>query len=495
MSTLPTATTYDIILVWAWIMSATLATLLHELEPTLRIALYERADAPATESSKVMHNAGTGHSAYCELNYTPYKDGKIDISKAIQIAESFEISKQFRAYLWTQWYYTDPSTFINQVPHCSVVFGKEDQAFLQDRYDALQSSPLFSDMKYSQDFETISQWMSLVTNGRDASMPLAATKMDIGTDVNFGALTAMMLDTLSSTKTVDVYYNHHIIDLQKAKNNTDWTLTIKTTNDTSFTVSASKVFVWAGGWALKLLQKSRISEIDWYWGFPVSGQRLVCTNPDVVSQHTVKVYGKASVWSPPMSVPHLDLRYIDGQNQLLFGPFAGFTTKFLIHGSWKDLFASITTKNIGTMLRAWLDNMSLTRYLIKEICKWQSKRIKDLQQYYPQAKSADWKLYNAGYRVQIMKNDPIKWPILQFGTEVIVSQDKSIAWLLWASPWASTATQIMLEVITKMFPDYNTSNRLQNILPSYGTSLHEDPGLLQTVRKASHEVLWIRELF
>lgn len=482
---------YDIVLVWAGIMSATLASLLHEVDSNLKIAVVERLDSIAQESSDAMNNAGTWHSAFCELNYTPQKsDWNIDISKAISIIESFEVSKQFRATLMEKWYLSHQwDKFINRIPHCSIVFWKEDVKFLKARYEKLQTCQLFHGMKYTEDKDIIKKRMPLVMKNRNKNESIAATYMDIGTDINFWALTHQIFDYLATKNKIDMYLGHEVINLSQSSSRI-WNIDIcDTKNYWDKKLTAKFVFVWAGWWALPLLQKAWIKEKRWIWWFPVSGQWLVCTNPEVVSQHNIKVYGKAALWAPPMSVPHLDTRIIDGKKSLLFGPYAWFTTKFLKKWSFRDLPLSIRWYNIIAMLWAGIHNLPLTKYLINQVMQSSDDRLKALREYVVDANKEDRKLQEAWYRVQIIKSDKKQWWILQFGTEVIVSEDKTFSTLLWASPWASTAVSIMLEVVEKSFPQY--TKKIHKIIPSYGKQLADDEPLTKKMRQWSHKILWI----
>ena len=331
-------TNSDVVLIGAGIMSATLGLILKELQPDLQIEIFERLDAAALESTDAWNNAGTGHSAFCELNYTPEDQaGTISDKKAIAIAESYEVSKQFWAYLIQQNKITSPEEFISKVPHLSFVWGEKNVEFLKNRFELLQKSPLFKDMEYATDFEVLKKWMPLVMNGRTASEKVAATKMDIGTDVNFGELTKKMLHYLTQLEGVTIYFDHEVRKLKQTEDKR-WRIKITDLATGQKRKAYTKfVFIGAGGGSLPLLEKAKIEEGKGYGGFPVSGQWLKCTNPEVIAQHAAKVYGKASVGAPPMSVPHLDTRMIDGQKALLFGPFAGFSTRFLKNGSYTDL--------------------------------------------------------------------------------------------------------------------------------------------------------------
>lgn len=484
----------DVLLIGAGIMSATLGTLINELNPDIDIEIVERLGVVAAESSDAWNNAGTGHSALCELNYTPEKeDGSIDITKAIRIAEQFEISKQFWAYLVNKGIINRPEEFIRSVPHMSAVFGDKDVEFLKKRYDALTQQNLFKGMEYSESKETLEKWIPLMMEGRESDSRIAATKMDIGTDVNFGALTRDLIKGLQNRDNVHLSLNKEVKDI-KSKKGGLWKVKIKDieTGDKS-EIHARFVFIGAGGHSLLLLEKSGIPEAKGYGGFPVGGQWLRCTNEEVIRQHHAKVYGKASVGAPPMSVPHLDTRFIDGKQALLFGPYAGFSTKFLKQGSYFDLPASIKISNIGPMLSAGLDNLPLTKYLISEVIKSPEDKLHALKQFMPTAKLEDWKIEKAGQRVQVIKKDPKKGGVLEFGTEVVSSEDGSIAALLGASPGASTSVAIMIDLLKKCFPERAKSatykNKLREMIPSWGRSLNDDKQLCEDIRDYSQKAL------
>jgi malate dehydrogenase (quinone) len=492
----------DIALIGAGIMSATLAALLKELDPSLKIEIFERLDTIAAESSDAWNNAGTGHSALCELNYTPMKeDGTIDIKKAIKIFESFEQSKQFWAYLMGHGYFESPHTFINKMPHHSIVFGEENVQYLRKRYQALHQHPLFKDMVYTEDHRTIRQWMPVIMHDRDKKQKLAATRMEIGTDVNFGDLTRSIFQHLKGHHDVQVFLNHEVRNLHQDADKI-WHLDIDPTDDSKLDrllhrhtqhVTAKFVFIGAGGGALHLLEKSDIPEAKGFGGFPVSGQWLVCKNPELIQKHNAKVYGKASVGAPPMSVPHLDTRIIDGKKALLFGPYAGFTTKFLKQGSYLDLPLSIHLDNITTMFGAWIHNLPLTKYLIEQVTQGTEDRMDALKEFIPNAKAEDWELANAGQRVQVIKKDPDQGGVLEFGTEVVASSDHSLAALLGASPGASTAVTIMLELLHKCFEDKMQTpewkNKLKEMIPTIDIKLADHPELAAHVRAESHKAL------
>ena len=485
----------DVVLIGAGIMSATLGVMLKELRPDMTIAIYERLDRAAAESSDAWNNAGTGHSAFCELNYTPEReDGTIDTSKAIKIAESFEQSKQFWSHLVQEGFLSDAPNFIRSIPHMSFVWGNDNVNFLRKRYDALQQNYLFHGMHYSEDPAQLADWMPLVMQDRDPNQPVAATKMDIGTDVNFGALTRCMFAELQKRDGITMHFGYDVRDLWRSKTLGGWKIKVENlSNGRTSEVQTGFVFIGAGGGSLRLLEKSDIPESRGFGGFPVSGQWLKCLNREVIEQHAAKVYGKASVGAPPMSVPHLDTRLIDGQKELLFGPYAGFSTKFLKSGSYFDLPKSIQLSNMAPMLMAGLHNIPLTKYLIQQVLQSPEDRLAALREYYPDAKLADWELEMAGQRVQVIKKDEEEGGVLEFGTEVVSAADGSIAALLGASPGASTAVSIMLDLLKKCFADQVAADewqqKLKGMIPSFGQTLADNPDLGHQLRKQTSEVL------
>ncbi|MBP6043228.1 MAG: malate dehydrogenase (quinone) [Rhodoluna sp.] len=484
----------DVALVGGGIMSATLGTFLRLLEPKFKISIYERLERVALESSNPWNNAGTGHAALCELNYMPdSKDGSLpDPSKAIQINEQFQLSRQFWAFLVTNKVIKNPSSFIHSTPHMTFVQGEKDVDYLRRRAEVLAKQPLFKGFEFTTDHKTIEKWAPLLIEGRTPGDKIAATRIDSGTDVDFGSLTEQLFDYLAANKS-RVQTNSEVISITRV--NEGWHLVIKdmVTKKKRYVISKF-VFVGAGGWALKLLQSSGIPEAKGYGLFPVSGSFLRTDNPELVKKHQAKVYSQASVGAPPMSVPHLDTRVVDGKTSLLFGPYAGAIPKFLKQGSLLDLPKAIKPSNIRPYLSVALKNLSLIQYLVGELAKTKTAQFDSLRNFVPNAKPEDWSLIVAGQRAQVIKRDAKGNGNLQFGTEVVTSEDGSIAGLLGASPGASTSVHIMLEVLEKSFasqmPDWQ--KQLQKMIPSLGKSLNEDKKLAAEVMQRTARTLGLK---
>ncbi|MFD2091025.1 malate dehydrogenase (quinone) [Blastococcus deserti] len=488
----PDSANPDVVLVGGGIMSATLAALIGVVAPQWSVTVFESGPDVAGESSDAWNNAGTGHAALCELNYTPAgPDGRVDPSKAVAINEQFQVSRQFWSYLVRGGMTGSPKEFVTPVPHLSFVTGEDGRAYMRNRYEALAAEPLFAGLEYTESAEELAGWLPLMMTGRDPGQTVAATRSVAGTDVNFGALTRLMLDDAAG-RGVTVHCNQRV---QRLERETDgrWRVTVRdAVTGERRTVRTRFVFVGAGGGALPLLQSAGIPEIRGFGGFPVSGKFLRTTSPELVGRHQAKVYGQAAVGAPPMSVPHLDLRLIDGDHSLLFGPYAGFSPRFLKAGSMFDLPRSVRPDNLGSMLGVARTELALTRYLIGELLQSRSARHATLTHFVPEAEEHDWDMITAGQRVQVIKRDPATGRgMLQFGTELIVGGDGSVAGLLGASPGASTAVSAMLSLLEQCFPDRIPAWRpaLQEAIPSYGRRLSDDPALLAEVRADTMQVL------
>ncbi|GAB4083578.1 malate:quinone oxidoreductase [Myceligenerans cantabricum] len=468
----PLATDVDVALIGGGIMSATLGALLSVLEPSWRVGIYERLEDVAQESSNPWNNAGTGHAALCELNYTPErKDGSIDISKAVKINEQFQTSREFWNHLLTAGL-MEGTDFINVTPHMTFVRGEKNVDYLRRRWETLREHPLFEDLEFSDDPAVIAEWAPLLTRDRDADEPIAATRAAAGTDVDFGALTRKLIG-LATDRSADLHTNHEVTGLKKQRDGR-WRIALRdrgwNAGTRSRTVTARFVFVGAGGGALPLLQAAGIKEVRGYGGFPISGEFLRSARPGVVGEHDAKVYGKAEVGAPPMSVPHLDTRVVDGKSYLMFGPYAGFSPKYLKRGKYLGLITSLRAHNLFSMLGAGLKNLDLTRYLVSQVAAAPETKFHELQKFMPAAKPGDWETITAGQRVQVIKWVKGKGGVLEFGTEVIAAEDGSIAGLLGASPGASTAVAAMLGVLERCFADRyeDWKPQLATMMPSLG---------------------------
>lgn len=489
----------DVVLVGTGIMSASLGALLKKLDPALRIQVFEVTDGMAEEASNGWNNAGTGHAGLCELSYTPFKDenGRVIITKAIEVYEEFERSLLFWAYAVASGMISNPRDFINPVPHLSFVYGEEQVGLLADRQSAMSRHHFFDNMEFTTDKARIESWAPLLTEGR-ADMPIAATRVMEGTDVNFGEIARRLLTWLGAQDGCAIATGHRVIDLKRSAEK--WNVTARDLKTNALHRCAAKfVFVGAGGGSLHLLQKSGIPESRGLGGFPVGGGWLVCTNPDVIARHNAKVYGQAQPEAPTMAVPHLDSRTLDGQRCLLFGPFAAWTTRFLHRrGSCYDLPCSIRPDNLMTLLRIGISNIPLIRYLVREGTQTMGARLRILRRFYPDAKEADWKLIDAGIRVQAIKKTDGLAGIVHYGTEVITSKDGSIAALLGASPGASVSVSIVLDVIRRCFPHLvegeTNAARMREMIPSYGVDIKQpdNADYFRTHHREALNVLGIR---
>lgn len=472
---------YDVVLVGAGIMSATLGLLLSELEPSWRICVLERLVGPAMESSDAWNNAGTGHAGLCEFNYTPQRpDGTVDISSAVAVNEQFLVSRQFWSHLLGEGLLGAPESFVNAVPHMSFAQGPDGMEYLRQRYRALKDHPLFAGMEYSEDMDVLARWLPLMFDTRREDKQVAVSRSSAGTDIDYGALTRQLLAALQ-TRGATIEYSHEVTAFRRSAG---WRLEVRDhVGHRTRLIGAGYVFVGAGGGTLPLLQKAGLPEVRRFAGFPISGQFYRCDDPRVVSRHRAKVYGHAAAGSPAVSVPHLDTRVVEGRSYLLFGPYAAFSPRFLKQGRWTDLIRSVSPANVPVLWRAARDNRSLIRYLVRQMLQTRRTRLVALRAFVPDAQQEDWTLITAGQRVQLVKAIDGKGTIVGFGTEVVTSADGSLGALLGASPGASASVAIMLDVMQKCFPERMArwTPRLQQMLPSYGSELAWDPALLVAV--------------
>lgn len=438
---------YDVVLIGGGIMSATLGAVLTRLQPDWSIVVLERLDGVARESSAAWNNAGTGHAGMCELNYMPDPS---DPGRAEQISRHFALTRRFWDALADS---ADlpGTTFVNPIPHMNVVFGDRDVAYLRERFETLRRSPAFSAMEYSDDPDVITRWAPLLMAGRTGNEPVAATRHESGTDVDFGAATRDLFHGMRS-RGVRIHTGHEVRALRRNPDGR-WAVTGRA-GRARFSVRSRFVFVGAGGRALTLLQKARIPEVRGYGVFPIGAQFLRTDNPDIVAAHHAKVYSQADVGAPPMSVPHLDTRIVDGKTSLMFGPYATFSTRLLKHGHRTDLFATIRPHNIAPLIAVGVQNLPLVRYLIGQLVATRARKLRQLRRFVPTARGDDWRLIDAGQRAQLIVPHPRKIGVLTFGTEVVTGADGTIAGLLGASPGASIAPAVMIELLDACFPQH-----------------------------------------
>ena len=469
----------DVVLIGSGIMSANLGALLKTLDSKLKVQLYEVTDEFAKEASNGWNNAGTGHAGICELSYTPdqREDGSVDVSNAVQIFEQFEASRQFWAYAVEKGMIENPRDCINPVAHISFVHGEKQVRFLKERHKGMANHHFFETMTYSTDREEIGQWAPLLVEERDPKVPIAATKMEEGTDVNFGAIALSLVNWLDQQEDCSALTGHKVVGLEKTERG--WDVLVEDLATEELTVTSAKfVFVGAGGGSLQLLQKAGIPQAQGLGGFPIGGQWLICQNPEIVEKHQAKVYGQALEAAPTMAVPHLDTRILDGKKSLLFGPFASWTTKFLHgKGSFLDLPGTVKPHNLATLLKVGVSNLPLVKYLVQQGTQSMQDRIDVLHVFYPGAKAEDWKLIDAGIRVQAIKKEDGEAGIVHYGTEVITSDDRSISALLGASPGASVSVHIVLEVIKKCLPEMLATEegkrKILEMVPNFNEDLKE----------------------
>ena len=484
-------TRVDVVLVGAGIMSATLGALLRRLEPDWSITLIERLDAVAAESSSPWNNAGTGHSALCEMNYTPQlPDGSIDITKAVLINEQFQVTRQFWAYAAESGILTDVRNFLNAVPHVSFVQGAERVDYLRRRQRALAHNPLFARTELIDDRDEFARRLPFMAAKRDYAEPVALNWAADGTDVDFGALSRQFIGFCVRNGTTALFGQ----EVRKLSRQPDgsWTLTVRNRRTgENRKLNAKFVFVGAGGDALPLLQKSGIAEVKGFAGFPIGGRFLRTDNPALTAAHRAKVYGVPAPGAPPLGALHLDLRFVNGKAWLVFGPYAGWSPKFLKHGHVTDLPRSVKPDNLLSMLGVSVTQLTLLNYLIGQLRLSEPDRVRKLREFAPSAVDSDWEPTVAGQRVQVIRRDRRKGGVLEFNTTVVNSADGSITGLLGGSPGASTAVPIMLDVLQRCFTHRYQSwlPTLKEMVPSLGAELSREPALYDEVRSWGSKAL------
>ncbi len=478
----------DIVLVGSGIMSATLAVMLKRLDPSLRIQMFEVTPELAREASDGWNNAGTGHAGICEMSYTPSRDqnGGVPIGRALHIFEQFEHSKQFWGSAAASGIVGAPADFIHAVPHLCFVKGTEDVDFLQTRHAAMMEHHFFHGMTFTRDPSMIRQWAPLVMEGREPC-PVAATTGS-GTEVDYGLLARRLCDWLAQQEHCGIAAGWKVTKLQRGAG--EWHLGLRCIASGEEREQRAKfVFVGAGGGSLPLLQSTGLAEVAGLGGFPIGGQWLVCDEPSICARHEAKVYGTTPPSSPSLGAGHLDVRRLNGRRQLLFGPFASWTTRFLKHtGRWNDLPLSIRAGNLSALLQTTVRNRSLVKYLIMQGLQSMEDRMEAVREFYPGARSEHWRLVQAGIRVQaIKKADRGK---VHFGTEVFSSADRSVAALLGASPGASVSVNIALEVVQTCLPQLLSNaegrERLRQMIPTFDHDLKQ-PGNAALFEKTTRE--------
>jgi malate dehydrogenase (quinone) len=303
--------------------------------------------------------------------------------------------------------------------------------------------------------------------------PVAATTGD-GTEVDYGLLARRLCGWLADQEQCGVAAGWKVTRLQRGAG--EWHLSLRCSASGEERQQRTKfVFVGAGGGSLPLLQSTGLAEVEGLGGFPIGGQWLVCDEPSICAQHDSKVYGLTPPSSPSLGAGHLDVRRLNGQRQLLFGPFASWTTRFLKQGHWSDLPLSIHGGNLGALLQTAARNLPLVKYLITQGLKSRELRMAAVRDFYPNARLEDWRLVQAGVRVQAIKRADRGQ--LSFSTEVFSSADRSIAAMLGASPGASVAVNIALEVVQNCLPQLLGCSeglaRMRQMIPTFDQDLKQ----------------------
>ena len=436
----------DVIIIGAGIMGTTFATLAKELAPELNITILERLESAGEGNSWVFNNAGTGHEANCELNYTPVDEEVISVEKALKIHAQFNVAKQFWAHLIKKGAIKDPKTFINQTKHCTIV-SESSIDELRLRFKEMSAHHFFESMRFSEDFDEIKSWIPYLMEGRPRHEKMAATVIETGTDVNFGALTQQMAEHAAQDLGVKIEYGTHVKRVHKSPAGS-WLVETER-HGAPVRYKADVLFVGAGGGAFPILKKSHLPFAKRFTGFPVGGRFLQAPiSAEQADHYRAKTYGKAKVGAPPMSVPHLDLRVADGQHYLLFGPFASFKPVLEKGRGFFDYLRAMRLHDIPGLLNVTLEHFPLVKYLVSETFKGEKSMFEELESFAPGlSKKFDWKPVHAGQRVQIIKDGD-----LQMGTEILVSKDKTYGTLLGASPGASVSPEVMLRCLEQLLP-------------------------------------------
>ncbi len=439
----------NVTIIGAGIMGTTFAVLAKELAPELEVTILERLDGPGAGNSWVFNNAGTGHEANCELNYTPVDEEVISVEKALKIHAQFNVAKQFWAYLVEKGAIKEPKTFINRTKHCTIV-SEPSIPELKLRYKEMSAHHFFEQMRFSEDFDEIKSWIPFTMEERPRSDKMAATVIETGTDVNFGALTEQMAEYAVNKLGVKIEYGTHVKRVHRSPSGT-WLIETHHRGDMlPKQYRADVLFVGAGGGAFPILKKSHLPFARRFTGFPVGGRFLQAPiTAEQAEQYRAKTYGKAKVGAPPMSVPHLDLRVADGQYYLLFGPFASFKPVLERGRGFLDYLKSMRLHDIPSLLNVAIEHFPLVKYLVSETFKGEKSMFEELESFAPgMSKKFDWKPVEAGQRVQIIRDGE-----LQMGTEILVNSDKTYGTLLGASPGASVSPEVMLRCLEQLMPD------------------------------------------
>lgn len=480
----------NVVIIGAGIMGTTFATLAKELAPELDITILERLDKAGAGNSWAFNNAGTGHEANCELNYTPVDGEVISVEKALKIHAQFNVAKQFWAYLLKKGAIKNPTSFINPTRHCTLVSESSIEE-LKLRFNEMSAHHFFEGMRYSDDFDEIKSWIPYTMEGRPRHEKMAATIVETGTDVNFGALTEQMAGYATSQLGVKIEYGVHVQRVHRSPAGS-WLLETRQ-NGNAVQHRADVLFVGAGGGAFPILKKSHLPFARRFTGFPVGGRFLQAEiTEEQASQYRAKTYGKAEVGAPPMSVPHLDLRVAEGKHYLLFGPFASFKPVLEKGRGFLDYLSSMRLHDIPGLLNVAVEHFPLVKYLVSETFKGEKSMLDSLEKFAPGLSSRfNWQPVEAGQRVQIIKDGD-----LQMGTEIIVSTDKTYGTILGASPGASVSPEVMLRALEQLVPSLcageSAKEKLKEMFPEDKLeALINNPDHYREIRDTVNQTLGI----